>query len=227
MSKQQRQQPATEQPAQPAQPATNLDNPRAAEYKTMIEEGVAAIRDLTKAEHVGAEFARNRILPFYGNLAMFTAVRVQFTHDVILAGLVAGGNAATRDAYVKPLMHKKSKDYAALDEAGRKLWEVSRKAKHDAQVAINKKWDRLAEYAFPEEWAAKKAKSAPEQAAPEQAEQAEQAKKDAITRILDHQVECLKILQNAEGLPVDAIEGAKLIKAAMEFFAKGAEQTAA
>ena len=84
---------------------------------------------------------------FFGSETALTEVKAQFIADAILPAI----DKKHGEALAKDLPRKGSKDFEALSEANKALWENVNKAKKDARSVCDTYFKRIVGYAFPKE----------------------------------------------------------------------------
>ena len=84
---------------------------------------------------------------FYGTEAALTEGKAQFIADAILPAIDKRHAAAL----TVELPRKGSKDFNALDQAGRDKWEAQNQAKKDARAVAHTMFARVVSYAFPKQ----------------------------------------------------------------------------
>jgi hypothetical protein len=90
--------------------------------------------------------AGKSVRAFFGTEAALLEVKAQFIADAILPAIPKHQKALEVE-----LVRKGSKEYNALDDKGRALWETLNKAKKDARATCDTYFSRIVKYAFPTE----------------------------------------------------------------------------
>jgi hypothetical protein len=82
---------------------------------------------------------------FFGSETALVEVKAQFIADAILPAI----DKKHGEALAKDLPRKGSKEYEALTESNKALWEKSNQAKKDARSVCDTYFKRIVSYAFP------------------------------------------------------------------------------
>ncbi len=88
-----------------------------------------------------------QVREFFGTESALNEVKAQFIADAIIPAMDKKHAAALSTELVR----KGSKEYNALDAAGRDKWEAQNQAKKDARSTAHTMFARVVKYAFPAE----------------------------------------------------------------------------
>ena len=117
-----------------------------ASYEVMCKDVTGAVS--TELSGVNKwQTAGKSVVGFYGTETAMREVKAQFIADAIIPALPA----KHQKALGVELVRKGSKEYNALDDNGRALWETLNKAKKDARAVADTMFSRVVSYAFPAE----------------------------------------------------------------------------
>lgn len=126
---------------------------------------------------------------FFGSEIALTEVKAQFIADAILPAL----DKKYAEALAKDLPRKNSKEYEALTESNKALWEKSNQAKKDARAVCDTYFKRIVKYAFP----AEKADS-------------DKTPRTLKTRCNEELTALIKAVEKSEDCPFDAVAFIKM-----------------
>ena len=124
---------------------------------------------------------------FFGSETALIEVKAQFIADAILPAV----DKKHGEALAKDLPRKGSKEYEALTESNKALWEKSNQAKKDARAVCDTYFKRIVGYAFP------KAKEPSEP-------------RTLKTRCNEELTALIKAVEKAEDCPFDAVAFIKM-----------------
>jgi hypothetical protein len=124
---------------------------------------------------------------FFGSEVALTEVKAQFIADAILPAI----DKKYGEALAKDLPRKGSKDFEALTESNKALWEQANQAKKDARSVCDTYFKRIVGYAFP------KAK-------------AEVEPRTLKTRCNEELTALIKAVEKSEDCPFDAVAFIKM-----------------
>ena len=116
------------------------------EYSATIKAVIDAVRNDINTVNKW-QTAGNAVREFYGSEVALTEVKAQFIADAIIPAL----DKKYSQALALELTRKGSKEYNALDQAGRDKWEAQNQAKKDARAVAHTMFGRVVKYAFPSE----------------------------------------------------------------------------
>ena len=86
---------------------------------------------------------------FFGSEEAINEVKAQFIADAILPSI----SKLYQKALATELPRKNSKEFNALDEGQRKMWEYTNQDKKDARATCDTYFSRIVKYAFPKDQA--------------------------------------------------------------------------
>lgn len=126
--------------------ATKPMNQTTTSYETMCASVTKAV-DIALTSDNKWETAGTHVRAFFGTENAVKEIKAQFIADAIVPAL----GAKHQKALAVELVRKGSKEYNALDDNGRKLWENLNDAKKDARSIAHTMFSRVVGYAFPTE----------------------------------------------------------------------------
>jgi hypothetical protein len=90
-----------------------------------------------------------KVRDFFGSEEAINEVKAQFIADAILPSI----SKLYQKALATELPRKNSKEFNALDEGQRKMWEYTNQDKKDARATCDTYFSRIVKYAFPKDQA--------------------------------------------------------------------------
>jgi hypothetical protein len=155
-------------------------------YSEMVKDIIVTIKADNSTQNkwlqVGSE-----VRAFYGSEVALSEVKAQFIADAIIPAL----DKKHGEALAKDLPRKGSKEYEALTESNKALWDKSNQAKKDARSVADTYFKRITKYAFP-------------------SEKAETTPRTLKTRCNEELTALIKAVEKAEDCPFDAVAFIKM-----------------